>query len=60
MKCIGLRGENAEHLLREALCLMRLSKYSGYYHFCLVFDCDDNSQYELLRVVDKSEKSKIR
>lgn len=48
--CIGLGGGNAEHLLKEALCLMRLPKYSGYDHYCLVFDCDDNSQEELLRV----------
>lgn len=58
--CIGLGGGNAEHLLKEALCLMRLPKYSGYDHYCLVFDCDDNSQEELLRVAGKSEKAKIR
>ncbi len=49
-----------DHLLNEALCLMRLPKYSGYDHYCLIFDCDDNSQEELLRVVGKSEKAKIR
>ena len=59
VKCIGLGGGNVEHLLKEALCLMRLPKYSGYDHYCLVFDCDDNSQDELLRVVGKSEKAKI-
>ena len=60
VKCIGLGGGNAEHLLNEALCQMRLPKYSGYDHYCLVFDCDDNLQDELLRVVVKSEKNKIR
>ena len=58
--CIGLGGGNADHLLNEALGYMRLPKYSGYDHYCLVFDCDDNSQDELLRVVGKSEKSRIR
>ena len=58
--CIGLGGGNADHLLKEAICLMRLPKYSGYDHYCLVFDCDDNSQEALLRVVGKSEKAKIR
>ena len=59
VKCIGLGGGNAEHLLNEALGYMRLPKYSGFDHYCLVFDCDDNSQEELLRVIGKSEKAKI-
>ncbi|MBQ6470557.1 MAG: RloB domain-containing protein [Victivallales bacterium] len=58
--CIGLGGGNAEHLLTDALSLMRLPKYSGYDHYCLVFDCDDNSQDELFRVAGKAEKSHIR
>ena len=59
VKCIGLGGGNAEHLLNEAIRYMRLPKYSAYDHYCLVFDRDDNSQDEIFRVVAKSEKVKI-
>ena len=59
VKCVGLGGGNAEHLLQEALGYMRMAKYADYDYYWLVFDCDDNSQEELQRVIAKAERNKV-
>ena len=59
VKCVGLGGGNAEHLLQEALCYMRMAKYADYDYYWLVFDCDDNLQEELQHVVVKAERNKV-
>ena len=59
VKCVGLGGGNAEHLLQEALGYMRMPKYADYDFYWLVFDCDDNSQEELQRVIVKAERNKV-
>lgn len=60
VKCVGLGGGNAEHLLQDALRQMRQPKYSGYDYYFLVFDCDENSHEELQKVVALAERRKIR
>ena len=57
VKCVGLGGGNAEHLLNEMLRYMNEDKYTGYDHYWLVFDCDDNSQEELQRVAARLKRS---
>ena len=59
VKCVGLGGGNAEHLLDEMLVYMKMAKYADYDHYWLIFDCDDNSQEELQRVVARAKKAKI-
>lgn len=60
VKCVGLGGGNARHLLRDALRQMRQSKFSGFDYYFLVFDCDENSQEELRQVVEEAEHRQIR
>ena len=60
VKCVGLGGGNAEHLLQDALCQMRQPKYSGFDYYYLVFDCDANSQEEISRVLEMARRRQMR
>lgn len=59
IKCVGLGGGTADHLLNECLSQMKTAKYSGFDHYWLVFDKDDNSPDIIYKVIRTAEKRKI-
>lgn len=60
IKCVGLGGGTADHLLKECLSQMKTAKYSGFDHYWLVFDKDDNSPDIIYNVIRTAEKKKIQ
>lgn len=60
IKCVGLGGGTADHLLKECLSQMKTAKYSGFDHYWLVFDKDDNSPDIIYNVIRTAEKRKIQ
>ncbi len=60
VKCFGLGGGNACHLVKEAKAQKSTSQFSDFDQYWIVFDCDDNSESELQNAIRLAENSRFK
>lgn len=60
VKCFGLGGGNACHLVKEAKAYKRTAQFSDFDQYWIVFDCDDNSEEELRNAIKLAEEGKFK